>query len=108
MSLQQVIELKLKSFDHRVLDQAVGDIIDTVFRTGAKVRGPIPLPRKIQRFSVNRSTHVNKKSAEQFEIREHKRLIMIDSTPQTIDAMMKLDLPSGVEVEIKLTGAGHE
>lgn len=108
MSLQQVIELKLRSFDHRVLDQAVGDIISTVFRTGANVRGPIPLPREIQKFTVNRSTHVNKKSREQFEIREHKRLIIIDSTPQTIDAMMKLDLPSGVEVEIKLTGAGHE
>jgi len=108
MSLQQVIELKLKSFDHRVLDQAVGDIIDTVHRTGANIRGPIPLPCKIERFTVNRSTHIDKKSREQFEIREHKRLIMIDSTPQTIDAMMKLELPSGVEVEIKLTEGGNE
>lgn len=105
MSTQQEIKLKLKSFDHRVLDQSVRDIVRTVKMTGAEVRGPIPLPRYIERFTVNRSPHIDKESREQFEIRHHYRLLFIDPSPQTIDALMKLDLPSGVEVEIKLMGA---
>ena len=104
--MQQKIKLKLKSFDHRLLDRSVGDIVGAVKRTGAYVKGPVPLPRKIDRFTVNRSTHVNKKSREQFEIRTHSRLLYISSAfPPTIDALMKLELPSGVDVEIKLMEA---
>lgn len=99
----QNIRIRLKAFDHRVLDQATGDIADTAKRTGALIRGPIPLPTKIEKFCVNRGPHVDKKSREQFEIRVHKRLIdIVKSTPQTIDALMKLDLPAGVDIEIKL------
>lgn len=105
MSLQQQIVIKLEAFDHRVLDSSVKDIVHTVKRTGAEVRGPIPMPRKIQKFTVNRSTHVDKKSREQFEIRHHARVMYIEPSPQTIDALMKLDLPSGVEVKIKVNGA---
>lgn len=101
----QKIRIRLKSFDHKLLDQATREIVQTVKRTGANVSGPIPLPRSIQRFTVNRSPHVNKKSREQFEIRTQKRLIIIGySTPQTIDALMKVDLAAGVDVEIKLVG----
>ena len=101
----QTIRITLKSFDHKILDQATRDIVDTVNRTGAKVSGPVPLPRRIQRFTVNRSPHVNKKSREQFEIRTQKRLIIISfPTPQTVDALMKTDLAAGVDVEIKLVG----
>lgn len=101
----QTIRITLKSFDHKILDQATRDIVDTVNRTGAKVSGPVPLPRKIQRFTVNRSPHVNKKSREQFEIRTQKRLVIISfPTPQTVDALMKTDLAAGVDVEIKLVG----
>ncbi|CAL7963290.1 30S ribosomal subunit protein S10 [Alphaproteobacteria bacterium] len=102
MSSQQVIKLKLKAFDHRILDQAVCDIVNTVKKTGAKIKGPIPLPQKIDRFTVNRSPHIDKKSREQFEIRHFCRLILIDPAPQTVDALMKLELAPGVEVEIKL------
>lgn len=105
MSVQQEIKLKLKSFDHRVLDQSIKDIVRTVKMTGAEIRGPIPLPKHIQKLTVNRSPHIDKESREQFEIRSHFRLLFIDPTPQTIDALIKLDLPSGVEVEIKLMGA---
>lgn len=106
MSLHQEIKLKLKAFDHRVLDVSVRDIVSTVKRTGAKIRGPIPLPVHIERFTVNRSPHIDKESREQFEIREHFRMLwVVEPSPQTIDALMKLDLPSGVEVEIKLMGA---
>ena len=97
------IRIRLKAFDHRVLDQSTSEIVSTAKRTGAQVRGPIPLPTGIEKFTVNRSPHIDKKSREQFETRTHKRLIdIIDSTPQTIDSLMKLDLPAGVEVEIKV------
>ena len=99
----QNIRIRLKAFDHRVLDQSTHEIVDTARRTGAQVRGPIPLPTKLEKFTVLRSPHVNKKSREQFEIRTHKRLLdIVDPTPQTVDALMKLDLAAGVDVEIKL------
>ena len=99
----QNIRIRLKAFDHRVLDQSAREIINTAKRTGAEVRGPIPLPTRIERFTVNRSPHIDKKSREQFEIRTHKRLLdIVDPTPQTVDALMKLDLAAGVNVEIKL------
>jgi len=99
----QNIRIRLKAFDHRVLDQSTLEIVNTAKRTGAQVRGPIPLPTRIERFTVNRSPHIDKKSREQFEIRTHKRLLdIVDPTPQTVDALMKLDLAAGVDVEIKL------
>jgi small subunit ribosomal protein S10 len=99
----QNIRIRLKAFDHRVLDVSTKEIVNTAKRTGAEVRGPIPLPTRIEKYTVNRSPHVNKKSREQFEIRTHKRLLdIIDPTPQTVDALMKLDLAAGVDVEIKL------
>ncbi|MBV23557.1 MAG: 30S ribosomal protein S10 [Alphaproteobacteria bacterium] len=99
----QNIRIRLKAFDHRVLDQSTVEIVNTAKRTGAEVRGPIPLPTRIEKFTVLRSPHIDKKSREQFEIRTHKRLLdIIDPTPQTVDALMKLDLASGVDVEIKL------
>ncbi|MBM3489558.1 MAG: 30S ribosomal protein S10 [Alphaproteobacteria bacterium] len=99
----QNIRIRLRAFDHRVLDQSTSEIVNTAKRTGARVRGPIPLPTRIERFTVNRSPHIDKKSREQFEIRTHKRLLdIIDPTPQTVDALMKLDLAAGVDVEIKL------
>ena len=97
------IRIRLRAFDSKLLDSSASDIIDTAKRTGAKVRGPIPLPNRNERFTVNRSPHVDKKSREQLEIRTHKRLLdIIDPTPQTVDALMKLDLSAGVEVEIKI------
>ena len=99
----QNIRIRLKAFDHRVLDQSAREIINTARRTGAQVRGPIPLPTRFQKYTVLRSPHIDKKSREQFEIRTHKRLLdIIDPTPQTVDALMKLDLAAGVDVEIKL------
>ncbi|GAB6051406.1 30S ribosomal protein S10 [Magnetospira thiophila] len=99
----QNIRIKLKAFDHRVLDQSTREIVNTARRTGAQVRGPIPLPTRIERYTVLRSPHIDKKSREQFEIRTHKRLLdIVNPTPQTVDALMKLDLASGVDVEIKL------
>ena len=99
----QNIRIRLKAFDHRILDNSTKEIVNTAKRTGAQARGPIPLPTGIERFTVNRSPHVDKKSREQFEIRTHKRLLdIIDPTPQTVDALMKLDLAAGVDVEIKL------
>jgi small subunit ribosomal protein S10 len=101
----QNIRIRLKAFDHRVLDQSTSEIVNTARRTGARVRGPIPLPTRLERFTVLRSPHIDKKSREQFEIRTHKRLLdIVDPTPQTVDALMKLDLASGVDVEIKLKG----
>ncbi|MEE8307101.1 MAG: 30S ribosomal protein S10 [Gammaproteobacteria bacterium] len=101
----QNIRIRLKAFDHRVLDQSTGEIVSTAKRTGAEVRGPIPLPTAIEKYTVLRSPHIDKKSREQFEIRTHKRLLdIIDPTPQTVDALMKLDLAAGVDVEIKLQG----
>ena len=97
------IRIRLKAFDHRVLDQAAGDIADTARRTGALIRGPIPLPTHIDKFTVNRGPHIDKKSREQFETRTYKRLLdIVQPTPQTVDALMKLDLAAGVDVEIKL------
>ena len=99
----QNIRIRLKAFDHRVLDQSTREIVNTAKRTGAEVRGPIPLPTRIEKYTVLRSPHIDKKSREQFEIRTHKRLLdIVDPTPQTVDALMKLDLAAGVDVEIKL------
>ena len=99
----QAIRIKLQAYDHRLLDQSVKEIVGTAKRTGARVRGPIPLPTRIQRYTVNSSPHIYKKSREQFEMRTHKRLIdIVDWLPQTVDALMKLDLASGVDIEIKL------
>lgn len=101
--MNQKIRIKLKAYDHRLLDQSVREIVDTAQKTGARIAGPIPLPTKINKFTVLRSPHVDKKSREQFEIRTHKRLVDIyDPTPDTVDALMKLELASGVDVEIKL------
>jgi small subunit ribosomal protein S10 len=101
--VNQNIRIRLKSFDHRVLDQSTSEIANTTKPTFPQVRGPIPLPTRIERFTVNRSPHVDKKSREQFEIRTHRRLLdIVDPTPQTVDALMKLDLAAGVDVEIKL------
>ena len=99
------IRIRLKAYDFRLLDQSTAEIVDTAKRTGANVSGPIPLPTRVERFSVNRSPHVDKKSREQFETRSHKRLIdILNSTSQTVDALMKLELPAGVDVEIKAYG----
>jgi small subunit ribosomal protein S10 len=99
----QNIRIRLKAFDYRVLDASTQEIVNTAKRTGASVRGPIPLPNKIEKFTVLRGPHVDKKSRDQFEIRTHKRLLdIVDPTPQTVDALMKLDLAAGVDVEIKL------
>jgi small subunit ribosomal protein S10 len=101
--VNQKIRIKLKAYDHRLLDQSVKEIVDTAQRSGARIAGPVPLPTRINKFTILRSPHVDKKSREQFEIRTHKRLIDIyDSTPETVDALMKLELASGVDVEIKL------
>lgn len=103
MARQQNIRIKLKSYDHKMIDKSAEKIIQTVKSTGAVVSGPIPLPTKKKVITVNRGVHVNSKSREQFEYRSHKRLIDILSTgSQTIDALMKLELPSGVDVEIKV------
>jgi len=97
------IRIRLEAFDHGLLDQSTREILNTAKRTGAQVVGPIPLPTRIEKFTVNRSVHVDKKSREQFEIRTHKRVLdIIDPTPQTVDALMKLDLAAGVDVEIKV------
>jgi small subunit ribosomal protein S10 len=97
------IRIRLKSFDHRMIDRSAADIVRTARNTGANIVGPIPLPTKKRIYTVLRSPHVDKTSREQFEIRTHKRLIdILESTPQTIDSLMKLDLPAGVEVEIKV------
>ena len=101
----QNIRIRLKAFDHRILDASTREIVNTAKRTGAQVRGPIPLPTAISRWTVNRSPHVDKKSREQFEMRTHKRLLDIfEWTPQTVDALTKLELPAGVEVEIRTMG----
>ena len=99
----QNIRIRLKAFDHRILDQSTSEIVNTARRTGAKIRGPIPLPTSLSRFTVLRGPHVDKKSREQFEMRTHKRVLdILEPTPQTVDALMKLDLASGVDVEIKI------
>ena len=100
------IRIRLRAFDYRILDSSTYEIVDTARRTGARVVGPIPLPTRIEKFTVNRSPHVDKKSREQFEIRTHKRLLdILEPTSQTVDALMKLELPAGVDVEIKALGA---
>ena len=108
MMVNEKIRIRLKAYDHRILDQSTSEIVDTATRTGAKVAGPIPLPTVINRWTVNRSPHVDKKSREQFEVRTHKRLLdILQPTPETVEALMKLDLPAGVDVEIKAFGPGQ-
>lgn len=98
----QKIRVKLKAFDHKLIDRSAAEIVATAKRTGAEISGPIPLPTRIEKFTIQRSVHVNKKSREQYEIRTHKRLIDIMNTnPDTVDALMKLQLPAGVNVDIK-------
>ena len=100
---KQKIRIRLKAFDYRLIDQSAAEIVETAKRTGAIVKGPVPLPTRIQRFDVLRSPHVNKTSRDQFEIRAHQRLMdIVDPTEKTVDALMKLDLPAGVDVEIKV------
>ncbi len=99
----QKIRIRLKAFDHRLLDRSVKEIVDTAKRTGARIKGPIPLPTRINKYCLLRSPHVDKKSREQLEIRTHKRLMdIMEPTQNTVDALMKLDLPAGVDVEIRL------
>jgi len=103
MAKQQKIRIRLKAFDHKILDQSAEKIVETAKRTGASVAGPIPLPTERNVYTILRSPHVNKDSREQFEMRTHKRLIdIVDPTPKTVDALMGLDLPAGVDIEIKL------
>src|SRR5918996_404501 len=100
---RQNIRIRLKAFDHRVLDHSTREIVNTAKRTGATVRGPIPLPTLIEKFTVNRSPHIDKKSMEQFEIRTHKRLLdIIEPTARTVDELKKLNLPAGVDITIKI------
>jgi len=99
----QNIRIRLRAYDSKLLDTSTSDIINTAKRTGAKVKGPIPLPTRMEKFTVNKSPHIDKKSRDQFEIRTHNRLLdIVDPTPQTVDALMKLDLSAGVEVDIKI------
>ncbi len=101
---QQKIRIRLKGFDHRLIDQSAREIVETAKRTGAQVKGPIPLPTKIERWTVLISPHVNKDARDQYEIRTHKRLLdIVDPTDKTVDALMKLDLAAGVDVQIKLS-----
>ncbi len=101
--MSQKIRIRLQAYDHRILDQSVTEIVETVRRTGASIVGPIPLPTTCNKFTVLRSPHIDKKSREQFEIRTHKRLVdILEPTQQTVDALMKLELAAGVDVEIKL------
>ena len=103
MSAATKIRIRLKAYDYRLLDQSVGEIVETAKGTGARVAGPIPLPTRINKYTVLRGPHLDKKAREQFEMRTHKRLLdIVDPTPQTVDALMKLDLSAGVDVEIKL------
>ena len=103
MANKQTIRIRLQAFENTILDQSTADIVGTVKRTGAQVAGPIPLPTKIERFTVNRSPHINKKSMEQFEIRTHKRLLdIINPRPQTVEELKKLNLPAGVDIIIKI------
>ncbi|MGI9342776.1 MAG: 30S ribosomal protein S10 [Gammaproteobacteria bacterium] len=103
MATNQNIRIRLKAFDHRLIDNSAREIVDTAKRTGAQVRGPIPLPTKMERFTVLISPHVNKDARDQYELRTHKRLMdILDPTDKTVDALMKLELPAGVDVQIKL------
>jgi small subunit ribosomal protein S10 len=106
---EEKIRIRLKAYDHRVLDRSATEIVNIAKRTGARVSGPVPLPTTISRYTVLRSPHVDKKSREQFEIRTHKRMVdILEPTPQTVDALMKLDLPAAIDVEIKAFGAEKE
>ncbi len=99
----QKIRIRLRAFDHRAIDRSAQEIVETAKRTGARVAGPIPLPTRIEHFTVNRSVHVNKKSMEQFEIRTHKRLLdIVDPTARTVDELKKLNLPAGVDITIRI------
>jgi small subunit ribosomal protein S10 len=99
----QKIRIRLRAFDHRAIDRSAQEIVETAKRTGARVAGPIPLPTRIERFTVNRSVHVNKKSMEQFEVRTHKRLLdIVDPTARTVDELKKLNLPAGVDITIRI------
>ena len=101
----QCMRICLRAYDHRILDYSTNEIVMTAKRTGARVRGPVPLPNRIERFTVLRSPHIDKKSREQFELQTHKRLVdIVDCPPQTVDALMKLELAAGVDVEIKILG----
>ncbi|MFA5203436.1 MAG: 30S ribosomal protein S10 [Lentisphaeria bacterium] len=103
MATKQTIRIRLQAYDHRILDQSTAEIVATVKKTGAQIAGPIPLPTRIERFSVNRSPHVDKKSMEQFEIRTHKRLLdIINPVGKTVDELKKLNLPAGVDISIKI------
>ena len=103
MATNQTIRIRLKSFDHRLIDQSAKEIVETAKRTGARINGPIPLPTKKERFTVLVSPHVNKDARDQYEIRTHKRMIdIVEPTEKTVDALMKLDLAAGVDVQIKL------
>jgi small subunit ribosomal protein S10 len=97
------IRIRLKAYDHRLLDQSASEIVETAKRTGARVAGPIPLPTRIERYTVLRSPHIDKKSREQFEIRTHKRLVLIsDPSPKTVDSISRLNLPAGVDIRVKV------
>lgn len=101
--MAQKIRIRLRSFDHRSIDKSAAEIVETAKRTGARVAGPIPLPLRVEKFSVNRSVHVNKKSAEQFEVRTYKRLLdVVEPTARTVDELKKLNLPAGVDIQIKI------
>ncbi|MFN3466406.1 MAG: 30S ribosomal protein S10 [Candidatus Brocadiales bacterium] len=103
MVIDQKIRIRMEAYDHKVLDQAASEIVDTAKRTGAKVFGPVPLPTRIERYTVLRSPHVDKKSREQFEIRTHKRLIdIVEPTAKTVDALNRLNMPAGIEIKIKV------
>ena len=103
MSNKQKVRIRLQAYEHRILDQSVTEILNTVKRTGSQVVGPVPLPTRIERFTVNRSPHVDKKSMEQFEIRTHKRVLdIIDPTNRTVDELKKLSLPAGVDISVKI------
>jgi small subunit ribosomal protein S10 len=102
-SKNQKVRIRLQAYEHRILDQSVAEILNTVKRTGSQVVGPVPLPTRIERFTVNRSPHVDKKSMEQFEIRTHKRVLdIIDPTNRTVDELKKLSLPAGVDISVKI------
>jgi len=100
---KQKIRIRLRAFDHRAIDRSAQEILETAKRTGARVAGPIPLPTRVEKISINRSVHVNKKSAEQFEVRTHKRLLdIVDPTARTVDELKKLNLPAGVDITIRI------
>lgn len=102
MALDQIIRIRMEAYDHRVLDQSALEVVETAKRTGAKVFGPVPLPTRIERYTVLRSPHVDKKSREQFEIRTHKRLIdIVEPTAKTMDALNKINMPAGIDIKIK-------